>query len=71
MSRFEQYEIWLQHGSRWEFLASFMDFEIAKAMAGTRSRGVRLLLVTYESDKKLSEEVIAEIGAIRRDEAAS
>jgi arginine/ornithine N-succinyltransferase beta subunit len=71
MPRSEQYEVWLQHGGRWEFLASFLDFEIAKAMAGKRSSRVRLLLVTYEGNKKVGEEVLAEIGAVRRDEAAS
>jgi hypothetical protein len=65
MARWEQYEIWVQNGVKWEMLASFPDFEVASAVARNRSSKMRLMLVTYEDSTVVSKDVIAELGATR------
>ena len=65
MARWEQYEIWVQNGVKWEMLASFQDFEIASAVARNRSSKMRLMLVTYEDSAVVSKDVIAELGTTR------
>ena len=50
---------------RWEFVASFVDFDVAYAVAKNRDNRVRLLKVTYESELPVEQEVIAEVGATR------
>jgi len=54
----------MSHG-RWEFVASFLEFEVAHALAKNRSERVRLLKVTYENGAPVEQEVIAEVGATR------
>ncbi|HEV2963741.1 MAG TPA: hypothetical protein VG649_18080 [Candidatus Angelobacter sp.] len=65
MARWEQYEIWVQNGVKWEMLASFPDFEVASAVARNRSSKMRLMLVTYEDSTVVSKDVIAELGSTR------
>jgi len=65
MARWEQYEIWVQNGERWEMLASFLDFEVASAVARTRSSKMKLMLATYEDSVVVTKDVIAELGATR------
>ena len=50
---------------RWEFVASFVDFDVAYAVAKNRDNRVRLLKVTYENELPVEQEVIAEVGATR------
>jgi hypothetical protein len=52
---------------RWDFVASFQDFEVAYAVAQNRSSRVRLLKVTYEGTALVAQEVIAEVGATRQE----
>ena len=66
MSRFEQFEIWEFNQGRWQFIASFGEFEMANALARRRTYRVRLLHVTYDDGSKLAEEVLAEIGETRQ-----
>lgn len=67
MDRSEQYEIWGQTEvpGRWDLLAAFFDFELARAVAGARTSRVRLIRVTYEEGKPAEREVLAEVGNIR------
>ncbi len=65
MPRFEQYEIWVLNGDRWEISSWFRDFDVASAIATGRSRRVRLIHAVYEDGKRVQEEVIAEVGATR------
>lgn len=65
MVRFEQYEIWILNGDRWEVASWFRDFEVASAVAGGRSRRVRLIHAVYEDGKRVKQEVIAEVGSTR------
>ncbi len=66
MSRFEQFEVWEFNGGQWVFIASFRDFELANVMARRRTYRVRLLHVTYEDGKPVSQQVLAEIGETRQ-----
>ena len=63
--RFEQYEIWVLNGERWEMLSWFRDLEVASAVARGRSRRVRLIHAVYEGSKRVQEEIIAEVGDTR------
>ena len=65
--RFEQYEIWVLNGERWEMVSWFRDFEVASAVARGRSRRVRLIHAVYEGSKRLQEEIIAEVGDTREE----
>jgi hypothetical protein len=52
---------------RWEFVACFLEFEVAYAVAKNRNDRVRLLKVTYENGTAVQQEVIAEVGATREE----
>ncbi|HEV3036754.1 MAG TPA: hypothetical protein VHA33_03110 [Candidatus Angelobacter sp.] len=65
MARWEQYEIWVQNGAKWEMLACFQDFDVASAVARNRSRKMKLMLVTYEDGVAVNKDVIAELGDTR------
>ena len=65
MIRQEQYEIWVQSGSRkWDILGSFQDLDLASTVAKNHSGRARLICVTFEYGKLISQESIAELGAI-------
>jgi len=65
MARWEQYEIWVQNGVKWEMLACFQDFDVASAVARNRSSKMKLMLVTYEDGAVVSKDVLAELGHTR------
>lgn len=65
MARIEQYEIWAADGEKWELTSAFRDFDIASAVARSRSTRIRLMHVIYEDGKVVEKQVIAEIGATR------
>ncbi|MBZ5627656.1 MAG: hypothetical protein LAO06_02195 [Acidobacteriia bacterium] len=67
MARFVQFEIWENNGGKWEFIASFMDFDLAQVMARKRSYRVRLMHVVYQDGKVVGQEVLTEIGATRQE----
>ena len=67
MARFEQFEIWEFNHERWEFVASFKDFDVAHAMARTRRYRVRLTHAVYENGKAVDQQILSEIGATRED----
>jgi len=65
MIRQEQYEIWVQSGiSKWHILGSFRDLDVASALAKNRSGRTRLICVTFEHGKMISQESVAELGKI-------
>ena len=68
MDRFEQYEVWELRGERWEFVASFIDFDPAAAVASNRNKRLRLVHVAYEDGKVVNTETWAEIGNVRAQE---
>lgn len=63
--RWDQYEIWVLNKGKWEFIASFIDFEVASAVFGNRTYRQRLLHVVYEGKTMVKQDVIAEVGATR------
>jgi hypothetical protein len=65
VARFQQFEVWQLNRDRWDFVASFPDFEVAYAVAQNRNSRVRLLKVTYDHGTPVEQEVIAEVGATR------
>ncbi len=67
MARFEQFEIWEFNAGRWEFIASFKDFDVANVMARRRTYRVRLMHVVYENGKAVEQQVLTDIGATRQE----
>ena len=67
MARFEQFEIWEFNHGRWDFTASFKDFDVAQVMASKRRYRVRLMQVVYENGKAVDQQVLSEIGATRNE----
>ncbi len=65
MARFDQFEIWALNGDKWELTSAFRDFDVASAVARSRSARVRLMHVVYEDGQVVEKQVIAEIGATR------
>lgn len=67
MSASEQYEIWAQASSsdRWELVASFVDLDVATAVANARTPPVKLVHAFYQDGRRLREEVLAEMGSVR------
>ena len=67
MPRIEQYEIWAQNGDKWELASAFRDFEVASAVARSRTARVRLMHVVYEDGRVVEKQVIAAIGSTREE----
>jgi hypothetical protein len=65
LARIEQYEIWVANGEKWELTSAFRDFDVASAVARSRSTRIRLMHVVYEDGQVVEKQVIAEIGATR------
>jgi hypothetical protein len=65
MPRFEQFEIWVLNGEKWELASAFHDFDVAAAVARGRNSRVRLVHAVYEDNKLVAQEVIAEVGSTR------
>lgn len=63
MIRQEQYEIWIQSNSRrWDMLGCFPDRELASMLAKNHPVRARLICVTFEHGKMISQESVAELG---------
>ena len=66
MIRQEQYEIWVQSSlNKWNMLGCFPDLDLASTIAKSRSTRTRLVCVTFEYGKMISQESIAELGTPR------
>ena len=81
MARWEQYEVWQQSEEdgtpsrgkparaatpKWQLVGSFMDLEVATAVARRRTSGVRLIRAIFEDSKRVEQEVLLDIGSTRR-----
>jgi len=63
MIRQEQYEIWTQSGTnKWDMLGCFQDLTLAAIMARNHSGRTRLICLTFEYGKMISQEMVAEMG---------
>lgn len=68
MTKWRQYELWVQvDENKWEMVGVFPTPDLPTAMANARSTRSRLIEVVYEGTKLLGQEVIAELGANRRE----
>ncbi len=67
MARFEQYEVWTLSGDKWELVACFREFDVASAVARNRSSRVRLVHAVYEDSKLVSQDVLADVRATRKE----
>jgi hypothetical protein len=65
MSHLEQFEVLQLVGDKWELVAAFPQMEIATEVARNRTANVRLVRATYEAGKKISEDIILDLGATR------
>jgi hypothetical protein len=66
MIRQEQYEIWVQSSaSRWELLGCFSDVVLAATLAKNRPVRSRLICITFEYGKMISQESVAELNGQR------
>ncbi len=63
--RWEQYEVWVLNGDKWEMVAAFRDFHVAQDVARARNARVRLIHALYENDKLIEHEILAEVGSTR------
>jgi hypothetical protein len=66
MGRWEQYEIWLCANDKWHMAASFADIELAKAVAANYTSNMRLIHCTYEDNRRVEQDVLADLGATRK-----
>lgn len=64
--RFEQYEIWVWRGTRWEMSSAFAEFELASAVANTYTYRMKLIHAVYENGACVQQDVLAEVGATRQ-----
>lgn len=62
MIRQEQYEIWVQNNSssKWDILGSFQDMDLASTVAKNHTGRTRLICLTFEYGKLISQESVAE-----------
>jgi hypothetical protein len=51
VSRWEQYEVWVRNGDKWEFIAAFADLGVAQSVAHGRRSGVRLVHAVIEEGR--------------------
>jgi len=65
MARWEQFEVWVLAGDKWELAACFHDFDLASEVARSRGTRVRLIHTAYEDAKRVAAEVLAELGTPR------
>ena len=62
MARYEQFEVWIRAGDKWELAACFREFDVAQAVAHGRHTGVRLVHAVMEDGQPVKRDTLAEIG---------
>ena len=63
MIRQEHFEVWVQSAeTKWEMLCSFQDLDMASAIAKNRPSRTRLICITYEYGKIISQDLVEELG---------
>jgi hypothetical protein len=65
MARWEQFEVWVLNGARWNMIAAFCDFELASIVSQNRSERMRLIHTIYENGKVVEQDILAELGNVR------
>lgn len=65
MIRQEQYEIWVQRArNKWDMLGCFKDMDLASTVAKNHSTRTRLICVTFEYGKMISQDLVQELGTL-------
>ena len=63
--RWEQYEVWVLNGEKWELAAFFADFDVAAAVHNARSGSKRLIYKVFQDGQVVHEDILAELRATR------
>lgn len=65
MAHLEQFEVLQLHEEKWELVAAFQDLDLATEVARNRRSNVRVVRAGYEDGKKVSEEILLDLGSTR------
>lgn len=65
MAHLEQFEVLQLQDQKWELVAAFRDLDLATEVARTRRSNVRVVRAGYEDGKKVSEEILLDLGSTR------
>ncbi len=65
MAQLEQFEVFRFHDEKWELVAAFQDLDLASELARSRRSNVRVVRASYEDGKKVSEEILLDLGSTR------
>ena len=65
MAHLEQFEVLQLHEEKWELVAAFQDLELATEVARNRRSNVRVVRAGYEDGKRVSEEILLDLGSTR------
>ncbi len=65
MGHLEQFEVLQLHEDKWELVAAFQDLDFANEVARNRHSNVRVVHSAYDDGKKISEEILLDLGATR------
>ena len=66
MNDWEQYEVATLDDRHWGLLGAFPDFDVASALARTRSARIRLTRAVFAGGQRVQEEVLIDVGSTRR-----
>jgi hypothetical protein len=68
MAKWKQYELWVRTAqNKWEIVGLFPTTELATVVANARGARTRLIEVLYDGAKMMGQEIIAELGATRKE----
>ena len=65
MAHFEQFEVLQLQDEKWELVAAFQDLDLATEVARNRRSNVRVVRASYEDGKRVSEEILLDLGSTR------
>ncbi|HEU5404091.1 MAG TPA: hypothetical protein VFU86_22235 [Terriglobales bacterium] len=65
MAHLDQFEVLQLHDEKWELVAAFRDLDLATEVARNRRSNVRVVRAGYEDGKKVSEEILLDLGSTR------
>jgi hypothetical protein len=65
MAELEQFEVLQLQGEKWEMVAAFRDLELAMEVGRARHSNVRVVRIGYQDGKKVSEEILLDLGSTR------
>lgn len=65
MAHLDQFEVLQLQDEKWELVAAFRDLDLATEVARNRRSNIRVVRARYEYGKKVSEEVLLDLGSTR------